>query len=93
MADTRALLNGLEEFLQAFSRHATAVQEDFDRLQASWSNLSEVYQGDAAQSLADDWQGTVRVFREHIDSCGDMTALLRERIYALAEANSAKGGD
>jgi uncharacterized protein YukE len=91
MADSRALLHGLENYSDTLRRHLAELQAHFEALSASWQRFSGVYEGDAADEFRDNWNVTTNRFRAYIDNTERIYRILELRIDALRETNRREG--
>lgn len=87
MADTHALLIGLEEYSRTLYRHVSELRDHFNTLSREWSAFSDHYQGEAANQFRDHWLNTTRRFQEYIEGTEAINRLLEERIEHLRAAD------
>jgi len=92
VANTRLLLNGLEEYRAALRRHLIEVRTEFDGLQRRWHIFSAVYEGDSADQFRSYWLRTVARFEEYVQRGEAIADILDERIEHLREANRTESG-
>lgn len=91
MADTRLLLDGLENYRTSLQRHLSMMQAEFQHLQGRWQAFSAVYAGDAANEFKPIWHGTSARFDEYILRAKAIVRLLDERIEQLRKVNREEG--
>lgn len=89
MADTRLLLNLLEEYSRSLHRHLIEVRTEFDQLLGRWYAFDEVYDGEAADQFKEGWGRTSARFKEYTERSEAIATILDSRIDALREANQA----
>lgn len=87
MADTRALLSGLEDYLASMNRHIEAVRSEYAHLENMWRRFAQVYEGEAADQFKEGWARTAHRFRDYLDHTEKIRMVLEGRIHALREAN------
>ncbi len=92
MADTRLLLQGLEEYRAGLRRLLIETRTDFDQLQERWRLFSAVYEGDSADQFRAHWQRTAASFEEYVERSEAIAAILDERIEHLREVNRVESG-
>jgi hypothetical protein len=90
--DSRLLLSGLEEYSRVIERHSVMLKNEFQSVEARWSQFSSVYEGDAADQFRAGWLRTTLDFHEYILQTDRIRGLLEERIAALREANKSESG-
>ena len=92
MADSRVLLNGLEEYHRVLGKHIASLSSEYQQLNNNWQQFSSVYEGDAANQFREGWIRTSQRFQEYIAQTQRISAMLDERIEQLREANKTEGG-
>lgn len=92
MADSRALLNGLEEYHRVLGKHLSTLSGEFQQLNMTWMQFSAVYEGDAANQFREGWVRTSQRFQEYIAQTQKISTMLDTRIEQLREANRTEGG-
>ncbi len=91
MISQSQLLSGLEDYARCGKRHVALVNEEFVRLQQSWSALDAVYDGRAAEEFRDVWQGVTEAMRDYSESTASILRMLEGRIESLRQADSPDG--
>lgn len=91
MADTRALLSGLEEYLASLNRHIDDLQSEYSHLEMVWRRFAGLYEGEAADQFKEGWARTSQRFRDYIEQTSGIKAALEGRIEALRQANRREG--
>lgn len=91
MADTRALLAGLEQYHESLNRHLADLKSEYQEVEGCWHRFSEVYEGDAADQFRANWMRTVANFQEYIVQTEKISRMLEERIKELRIANQTEG--
>ena len=92
MADTRLLLQGLEEYRISMRRHLIEVRTEFSQLQRQWHVFSTVYEGDSADQFRAHWVRTAARFEEYVTRGDAIAAILDERIEFLRATNRTEAG-
>ena len=92
MADSRLLLQGLQDYHQLLERHVIELQAEYDSLLRIWSAFSSVYEGDAADQFKAGWMRTDLNFKDYINATRKISMMLEDRIEALRDANREEGG-
>jgi len=87
MADTTALLNGLQEYRSRLDRHLRELRYEFDTLMRVLHALNTVYEGAAAEEFKAGWAHTASRFEEYINRTTAIAYTLDERITFLREAD------
>jgi hypothetical protein len=88
VADTRVLLQGLEEYHSTLRRHLIEVRTEFAQVERQWQVFSSVYESDAADQFRAKWLRTVQRFEEYIQRSENISRVLEERIDYLRELNA-----
>lgn len=88
MADTRVLLQGLEEYHASLRRHLIEVRTEFADVERQWHMLNAVYESDAADHFRPKWLRTVARFHEYVQRSESISTILEERIQALRALNT-----
>lgn len=91
MADTRALLAGLEAYRDSLRRLVSGLRLDFDDVARGWAGLDECFAGNAADEFRPIWEGASQRFRDYVDHTTAILAVLDRRIESLREADRATG--
>jgi uncharacterized protein (DUF885 family) len=91
VADTRILLTGLEEYHRILGSHLSKLTTEFQHLDTTWRQFSNVYEGDSADQFREGWVRTTQRFQEYIEQTQKISALLDERIENLRAANRTEG--
>ena len=91
MADTRALLNGLESYHEALQRHQSGLQLSFGELSLHWQVCSAAWEGDGAEQFSMHWRTTMERFDFYLERGRAIAALLSESIDALRLLNEEQG--
>jgi uncharacterized protein YukE len=92
VADSRALLSGLEEYRKTLGTHLSNVNTEFQQLTSVWHGFAGVYEGDAAAQFKEGWDRITSRFQTYIDQTQRISRLLDERIDFLRDANQTEGG-
>lgn len=92
MADTRLLLQGLEEYHASLNRHIIELRTEYQQLEARWYAFSAEYEGESADQFRAGWERTAERFREYIERTSNIAAVLSERIEHLRAVNQAESG-
>jgi len=87
MADTRKLLQGLENYQKQLLQHVTQIQQDYQHLEGRWHAFRDVYAGDAADQFKPGWEQTAQGFREYLLQTKQIMSILEERIESLRKVN------
>jgi uncharacterized protein YukE len=91
MADTRALLAGLEAYQQSVERHVTSLHQQFEGVSRCWAVLNECFAGNAADEFRPIWENTSQRFREYVEHTTAIVRVLGERVEGLREADRRAG--
>lgn len=91
-ADTRRLLQGLEEYHLALEQQKVVFREELDSLRNAWIALSEVYEGTAAEQFRAAWERTSSQLEDYLRTIEGLDPILLRRIDALREADRPQSG-
>jgi len=87
VADTTALLHGLENYRASLDRHLRELRYEYDTLTSVWNSFSSVYNGIAADQLKEGWVRTASRFDEYVNRTTAIAYMLDERIESLRAAD------
>lgn len=91
MHDQRRLLAGLNNYRDGLDKHLLALQEDFERIRASWYLLREMFHGNAADEFEPVWEGTLSAFQHYQNDGASIREILNQRITALQDFENSTG--
>lgn len=92
MADSRALLAGLEEYRSVLERHLSQLTAEYQLLENNWRQFNSVSEGDYADQFRGGWMRTSQRFQEYIEQTQQIKIVLSERIEHLRRLNQNEGG-
>jgi hypothetical protein len=83
MTDATLLAQHLDRFDEAIRRHLQLLSDEFRRLEHSWDELRDCYEGAGADRFEAVWTGTSRRFEDYLQRSEALRAVLQERLAAL----------
>lgn len=91
MHDQRQLLAGLNSYRDGLDKHLVSLQDEFERIRASWYLLREIFQGNAADEFEPVWEGTLSAFQHYQEDGARIRQILNQRIEALQDFENPTG--
>lgn len=85
MTDPRQLAERLKAFESALKSFDHELQTQLTSLNAVWSSVDRVWEGEAYREFVGSWQAILQRMREYVDSARKYETFLQERIEALRQ--------